>query len=66
MALESSQPLSESQMNSHKHARLTRSGRVHMVGQIARIGLKAAAEKAGSHARCGCNLSDLKLEELQQ
>ena len=66
MALESSQPLSVSHMNGHKNARLTRSGRVHMIGQIARIGLKAAAEQASSHARCGCDLSDLKLEELQQ
>ncbi len=37
-----------------------------MTGQVARIGLKAAAEQAGSHARCGCALNDLKLEELQR
>ena len=38
-------------MNSHKHARLTPLGRVHMIEQIARIGLKAAAHQAGISTR---------------
>lgn len=38
-------------MNSHKNARLTRLGRVHMIEQIARIGLKAAADQAGISTR---------------
>lgn len=38
-------------MNSHKNARLTRLGRAHMIEQIARIGLKAAADQAGISTR---------------
>lgn len=38
-------------MNSHKNARLTRFGRAHMIEQIACIGLKGAAERAGISAR---------------
>jgi transposase InsO family protein len=38
-------------MNSHKNARLTRLGRVHMIEQVARIGLKAAANQAGISTR---------------
>jgi len=38
-------------MNSHKNARLTRSGRVHLMQQIARIGLEAAASQAGISKR---------------
>ncbi|MBI5437188.1 MAG: hypothetical protein HY937_08810 [Nitrosomonadales bacterium] len=46
-------------MNSHKNARLTRSGRVHMIEQIARIGLKVAADcqrirhRLGAHKAAG-------------
>lgn len=38
-------------MNSHKNARLTRLGRVHLIRQIADIGLKAAAGQAGISTR---------------
>jgi len=38
-------------MNSHKNARLTHLGRAHMIDQIARIGLKAAAAQAGISTR---------------
>lgn len=38
-------------MNSHKNARLTRLGRVHLVQQIARVGLEAAASQAGISKR---------------
>lgn len=38
-------------MNSHKHARLTPLGRAHMIEQIARIGLKAAANQVGISTR---------------
>lgn len=38
-------------MNSHKNARLTRLGRVHMIEQIDRIGLQAAADQAGISVR---------------
>ncbi|MBA4142733.1 MAG: helix-turn-helix domain-containing protein [Nitrosospira sp.] len=39
-------------MNSHKNARLTRLGRVHLMHQIAHMGLKAAARQAGVSRRC--------------
>lgn len=38
-------------MNSHKNARLTRLGRVHMMEQIANIGLQTAADQAGISVR---------------
>lgn len=38
-------------MNSHKNARLTHLGRVHMIEQVNRIGLKAAANQAGISSR---------------
>jgi transposase InsO family protein len=38
-------------MNSHKNARLTRLGRVHLMQQIARIGLEAAADQVGISKR---------------
>lgn len=38
-------------MNSHKNARLTRLGRVHMMEQIANVGIKAAASQAGISVR---------------
>ena len=38
-------------MNSHKNARLTRLGRVHLMQQIARMGLEAAAEQVGISKR---------------
>ena len=38
-------------MNSHKNARLTQLGRVHLMQQIARIGLEAAALQAGISKR---------------
>jgi hypothetical protein len=40
--------LQESRMNSHKNARLTQLGRVHLMQQIAHAGLRAAAAFAGS------------------
>ena len=38
-------------MNSHKNARLTRLGRVHLMQQIAHIGLEAAARQVGISKR---------------
>jgi transposase InsO family protein len=38
-------------MNSHKNARLTRLGRVHLMQQIARLGLEAAARQVGISKR---------------
>jgi hypothetical protein len=38
-------------MNSHKNARLTRLGRVRMLEQITKVGLKAAAGQAGISVR---------------
>jgi transposase InsO family protein len=38
-------------MNSHKNARLTQLGRVHLIQQIARIGLEAVASQAGISKR---------------
>jgi hypothetical protein len=38
-------------MNSHKNARLTQLGRVHLMHQIARIGLQEAAAQAGISKR---------------
>lgn len=38
-------------MNSHKNARLTRLGRVHLMAQIAKVGLNAAAGQAGISVR---------------
>ena len=38
-------------MNSHKNARLTRLGRAHMIEQISRVGLEAAADHAGISTR---------------
>lgn len=49
--LKSFQILQESRMNSHKNARLTRLGRVHLMQQIACIGLEAAASAAGISKR---------------
>lgn len=45
------QSLQESRMNSHKNARLTPLGRVHLVRQIIRIDPKAAAAQAGISTR---------------
>lgn len=49
--LKAFQSLQESRMNSHKNARLTQSGRVHLMQQVARFGLKAAAAFAGISVR---------------
>lgn len=38
-------------MNSHKNARLTQLGRVHLMQQIARVGLEAAARQVGISKR---------------
>jgi len=38
-------------MNSHKNARLTPLGRTHMIEQMTRIGLEAAARQAGLSSR---------------
>lgn len=38
-------------MYSHKNARLTRLGRAHLMQQIAKVGLKAAADQAGISVR---------------
>ena len=42
-------------MNSHKNARLTRLGRVHLMQQIAHVGLEAAARQVGISKRRAYN-----------
>ena len=49
--LKAFQSLQEPRMNSHKNARLTQSGRVHLMQQVTRFGLKAAAAFAGISVR---------------
>ncbi|MEP6879538.1 MAG: leucine zipper domain-containing protein [Nitrosospira sp.] len=41
-------------MNSHKNAPLTRFGRVHLMQQITRMGLEAAAAQAEISKRRAC------------